>query len=469
MTDDLQKEELELFVGLIMDKCGMRLTRNRLIRMKKVIVERMTEIGVNDITEYYRSVTSGEKSGEELSRLCSSIMTGEHRFFTNEDILSKTAEYIADKVTSAKTRNGKPLARVWFPYCSWGEDPYSFSMLLTQKLEPGMMKSVEILATGTNRYDVEKACTAMYPSSSLTELGRDRITRYFKSEEAGKKVTKNIRNMVTFGLIDLVNGIFPSMLNGTSGLHLIVLRNVLTFYNWKIAERIISKFHECLYEDGLLLLGVGERLPNMAGWEGVEGTEGRMYRRKNTASIPGVSPGLEVLKTSGHVAPGVSSTMRSPKGRNLYVERAQDYLSTGQTRKALITLTEAVSSGVDDARIYLRLADLYASRNDIEVAEKKCYKAIDIDATCAEAHVLLGVIKLRKGHYKESMDNLRKALFIDPNNHEVKLHIARVLDRMGKRTAAREVYTRIVNEGGDSSSPLIMDVAKKALEEVSVN
>jgi Tfp pilus assembly protein PilF len=342
-------------------------------------------------------------------------------------------------------------------------------MLLSRKLDPGMLKSVEILATGTSRYDVDKARYATYPASSISDLGREKTAKLFEDVEGGKQVVPSIRKMVTFGILDLVNGIFPSMLNGTSGLNLIVLRNILTFYNWKISERIISKFHECLYEDGILILGRGERLPDMAGWEVFEEDGNRMYRKKESDHSAGIHVGSETLKSLDHSGLRGTGTVRKSGERNLYIERAQEYLSSGETRKALITLTEAIASGADDASVYLRLADLYASRNDVEHAEEQCRKAIEIDAEFADAHVLLGVIQLRKGQYKESMDSLRKALFIQPNNHEVKLHIARVLDGMGKRTAARKVYTRIVNEGRDSSNQLILDVAKKALEEVSVN
>ncbi|MFQ6104078.1 MAG: CheR family methyltransferase [Candidatus Glassbacteria bacterium] len=469
MNDKLRKEELELFVGLVMDKCGMRLTRNRLIRMKKVIDERIQELRLNEILEYYRCITTGENGNEELSRLLSSIVRWEPRFFAYPETLEKVADHVAELVLAAGSRNGKPLARVWFPYCGQGDDAYSFAMLMAERLDPNALRSVEILATGMSAEELEKACKAVYPVSAVSGVSEDRRRRFFKDVDGGLQVSKDIRSMISFGLLDLVNGIYPSLLNGTSGLNLIVLRGVLTFFNWKVTERIVSKIHECLAENGLLLIGKGERLPGTSGWEPVAENGGKLFRKKETEGEIGKKRRYESVKSLGRIVLKSDDSPNARVRRNLYSEKALDYLSTGETRRALITLNEAISSGSDDAGIYMRLADLYASRDDLELAMKQCEKSIEIDPAYADAHLLLGMIHLRKGKYKESMESFRKALFINPENQQVKLHIARALDGMGRRNAAMKVYSKIVEGVNDSPNQLIIDFAKKAMDRNSQN
>ncbi len=469
MNIDLQREELELFVGLIMDKCGMRMTRSRLIRMKKTIEERMKGLGVDEMSDYYQQTVTGESGDEELSRLCATIVRRNHPFFANSELMERAADNVVALVRNAKTRNGKPLARVWFPYCGRGMAPYSFAMLVAERLEDGMLKYVDILATGNYKRDVDFASSGIYSDSLVKSVSKERLKKFFYDNEEGKRISKEIRMMVNYGSLDLINGIYPSMLNGTSGLNLIVMQNVLTFFNWKVTERIVSKFHECLSGDGLLLIGSGERLRGLPGWDPIEKAGGRLYRRVEVPGEIGNTPGIESLKSLGNVPLPRERLASRGRGRNLYVEKAHDYLQTGETRKALITLTEAISSGSDDAKVYLRLADLYASRNDLESALKQCQKSVEIDPSDPDAYILLGMIYLRRGHYRDSMEYLRKALFIDPNNMEVRLQIARALNGMGRTHAARKVYTRIVDDSKDSPNQLILDVAKKALEGVSAN
>lgn len=470
MVEEQNKAELELFVSLIMDTCGIRLTRTRLLVMKKAIEGRMNELGLDSISVYYQRVIDEKKGGEELSRLSSLIVRVETGFFRESELLERAADHAAMLVLGAGSRNGKPLARVWFPMCGTGEEAYSFAIMVAERLRPEFLRSVEILATGGDRENLKKALAGVYDHSSLESVGKERIGRFFEDVGEGKKVSRDIMSMVSFGLLDLVNGIYPSMLNGTSGLNVIVCRNVIPFFSWKVAERIASKFHECLMAEGLLLLGKGEKLPPVIGWELMESSGGKLYRKKEPKGSRGKniptsvkSSGRPALKQRGF------STRAGEGSKNLFAEKAREYLSIGDTRKALITLTEAISSGGDDARVHLWLADMYASRNDLESASGECLKSLELDPACADAYLLLGIIHMREGHYRESMESLRRALFINPDDPRIRLHVARALDGMGRSSAARKVYSRIVNEAKDDMNSLVLEVAKKALGETSAN
>ncbi len=472
MSVEQYREELELFVSLIMDKCGMRFTRTRLVRMKKAIERRMKERGVGSIMDYYQSITRGADASRELEQLFSEIVRRDDVFFAKTKPLEHAVAHAERIIAGAGSRNGKPLVKVWFPACGAGQEPYTFAMMLKEKLDPGFVRYVDILATDIDRESLAQACEGIYPPSSLEGVGEERRGRFFSSAGGGReKVDDDFRSMVSFGILDLAGGIYPSMLNGTSGLDIIVLRGILTYFNWKITERIASKFNECLTEGGLLFIGKGEKIPPMAGWEPVAG-DGQRYYRKTARSAHvqgnGTSPLLPSLKDVLSRG-GYGSGVPEKKTRNLFAERAYEYLSAGQTRKALITLTEAISSGSDDAQIHLRLADLYASRNDLAHAAEQCRRSLDLDPSCADAHILQGIIQMREGKYRESVESLKKALFVDPKNQEIRLHVARTLEGMGRTSAARKVYTKIVDEGKQDPNDVIFEVARRAVDNSSPN
>jgi Tfp pilus assembly protein PilF len=343
-------------------------------------------------------------------------------------------------------------------------------MMITERLKPEMLRSVEILGTDNDRDNLKKALTGHYDDGALEAVAEERLVRFFRDEGNGKKVSQGIMSMVSFGPLDLVNGIYPSILNGTSGINIIVFRNLLTFFNWKVTERIAAKFQECLVGDGLLLLGKGEMLPPVPGWELLESAGGKVYRKKEPGRLTSYSGPARVrsLGRSLQKRKDLTTQFRGAT-RNLFSEKAQEYLSLGDTRKAHLTLIEAISTGDDDARVHLWLADLYASRNDIESASGECLKSLELDPACAEAYLLLGIIHMREGHYRESMESLRKALFINPDDQKIRLHVARALDGMGRSTAARKVYSRIISEVGDEANSLVLEVAKKALGDLSPN
>jgi chemotaxis methyl-accepting protein methylase/Flp pilus assembly protein TadD len=470
MAEEQHREELELFVSLIMDTCGVRFTRARLLKMERAIESRVKDLGLGSISDYYQCVTETEKGGEELTRLSSLIVRAETGFFKESALLERVADHAAELVITAGSRNGKPLARVWFPVCGTGEEVYTFAVMVAERLRPEMLKSVEILGTDGDRENLKKAFAGTYEASALGGVKKERLGRFFQDEGHRKKVSKEVMSMVSFGLLDLVNGIYPSMLNGTSGLNIVVFRNFLTFFNWKVTERIASKFQECLVGEGLLLVGKGEKMPPVLGWELVESADGRLYRKKELKSSAGQKNPTSVRSLGKLVLQRRDCAGQHGAGaRNLFAEKAQEYLSIGDTRKALITLTEAISSGADDARVHLWLADLFASRNDLGSASEQCLKSLEKDPACAEAYLLLGIIHMREGHYRESMESLRKALFINPEDQKIRLHVARALDGMGRSSAARKVYRRIISEGKDEMNSLVLEVAKKALGENSTN
>ncbi|MFN2394718.1 MAG: protein-glutamate O-methyltransferase CheR [Bacteroidales bacterium] len=167
----------------------------------------------------------------------------------------------------------KSSINIWHAGCSSGEEVYSTLILLN---EMNLLEKVKVLGTDINTDILEIAKKGVFnrrlnngyfenynkvlkTNNSNYQEAPDlpvKFSKYFESDDSGKsiKVKKFIRDKATFRFHNLVDGSVLSRFD------LIFCRNVIIYFNPVLQNKVIKKFHESLFHQGMLLVGIHENI-----------------------------------------------------------------------------------------------------------------------------------------------------------------------------------------------------------------
>lgn len=174
----------------------------------------------------------------------------------------------------------KPSLKIWHAGCSSGEEVYTMAMILE---DCGLLDRSEILATDLSKkilaqassgeYSLqvmekyEKSFHAFFPGRSLKE--------FFDFDDQKARIKKHYKENVRFEHHNLVTCEMPQLYD------VIFCRNVLIYFDGVLKERIINFLEGCLTEDGFLILGFYDTIPQrILEVFDVKDQSARIYKKK---------------------------------------------------------------------------------------------------------------------------------------------------------------------------------------------
>lgn len=209
------------------------------------ISKRLTVLNISSYEEYSRLLN---KDPREYERLFSNLTIKVSEFFREPEVFEALSRIIKE---SFKTM----ALKVWCCGCANGEEAYSIAILLSEKLAPEALSEARIFATDIDPEALDAARKAEYREEALRNVPGDMMKRYFLETGAQHKVRQNIRSLVKFGVLDIVQS--PSI----SGVHILLCRNLFIYFNKTLQEQVFLKLDYSLKPGGVLVLGKAEVLP----------------------------------------------------------------------------------------------------------------------------------------------------------------------------------------------------------------
>ena len=208
----------------------------------------------------------------EVEQLANDLLIRVTGFFRDQkvlDLLERTI--IPDLVRGCPP--DRPL-RIWCAGCSTGEETYSLTMLLRERIveEHGPVR-LQVFASDVDPDAVASAREGLYPETIEEDVSPERLARFFLKDDHGYRVKPELRAAVVFTVQDVLAD--PPF----SRLDLVSCRNLLIYLGPEAQAKVISRFHFALRQDGVLLLGSAET-PGVADgrFEVISKAE-RLYRR----------------------------------------------------------------------------------------------------------------------------------------------------------------------------------------------
>lgn len=365
-----------------------------------------------DISEkaLWELLHSGDRDAE--IRLTENLTIGETYFYRDTLFFDRLEQKIVTRDFAASSIDNKRL-RIWCAGCSTGEEPYSVAIALRRCLLGLDQWKVSIMATDLNSRSLEKARRGVYGNWSFRNSPDWLLPRYFQeTAEKKKKVLPFVSELVTFQQLNLAKGHFPSAFNGTKDMDLVICRNVLMYLEPGDARQAVAKFYEALVPGGYLVLSpVDGGL--VADLELVS-EEGGFYRKPAPAETKKVTylfPQPEQRKeTEAETETEVASEQAT-------LDRAKRLLAGGFWEPAEAILRPLVEGAPDhEHQSQILLAFSLAQQSRLEEAEQTLLTLIDQRVVSTLVYRLLASCFHLQGESRKAEEQLRKALYLEPED-----------------------------------------------------
>lgn len=181
-----------------------------------------------------------------------------------------------------KNRTRRRLS-VWSGASSTGQEIYSLAILLKEKFSNIANWDIELIASDISDRVLAQAKEGVYTSFEVKRgLSNELQEKYFdKVSEYNWKIKDEIRNMVHFEKRNLAKA-WPDL----GKFDLILLRNVLIYFDLEQKQSILKKLKQHLLPGGHLFLGSSETTYNIdSDWKDKVESDSCSYRLKNELQI----------------------------------------------------------------------------------------------------------------------------------------------------------------------------------------
>ncbi len=302
--------EIERKVGQILARVRVRTGRD-FGRYKSSTVarriERRMQINQLKTLDDYDSLLT--RTPLEATSLADDMLITVTNFFRDPDVFSVLERDVVPALFVGKT--GEDELRVWIAGCSTGEEAYSLTMLLLEHAgRSGAAPRIQVFASDLHEKSLAKARQGYYSGDVASDVGADRLARFFIQHEGGYQVKQELRDAIVFTPHNLLSD--PPF----SKLDFVSCRNLLIYLRRDVQPRILELFHYALLPDGFLLLGTSESGDESTLFRTVSKTHG-IYRKRN---VPQSEVQLPVfpLTTSRHAFRPYSARMDAGQTPSLH-------------------------------------------------------------------------------------------------------------------------------------------------------
>jgi chemotaxis protein methyltransferase CheR len=256
MKADLPDSEFIALREFIYRRTGLFFTeRNRFI-LEGRVEELVKESGMS-ARSYIMMLESRKSDPKEVSRLLNKVTITETSFFRDQyQIDAIQRNVIPDLVRANDSPNSRSL-RIWSAASSSGEEAYTLAIQLHEHLGEAIGRwNITIYATDINEEVLEACHTGIYHLHALRNTPKSVMEKYFTRTKDGKyRINDIVRKMVTAEKCNLMD---PSACRRYSKLDLILLRNVLIYFDPASKEKVLGICHENMKVGGYLFLGHAE-------------------------------------------------------------------------------------------------------------------------------------------------------------------------------------------------------------------
>jgi two-component system CheB/CheR fusion protein len=244
-TDESDASQLRMIFSTLRARTGLDFFSYKEATVRRRIERRMRLHQIGGLKEYQRFLLGNPI---ELNALSQELLIGVTNYFRDAAAFEVLAKKGLPRLIAGKPE-GYTL-RVWVPACSTGEEAYSHAIALKEYLNHRKIRMrVQIFATDVDGQAIETARAGFYSAGIANDMAAGRLQQFFKTENGGYRVKKDIRDLVIFAKHNILMD--PPFMK----LDVISCRNLLIYLDTRAQQQVLLSFHHALKPHGLLMLG----------------------------------------------------------------------------------------------------------------------------------------------------------------------------------------------------------------------
>src|ERR1700674_274668 len=422
----------------IAETTGLHFPPERLADLERGVAEAARELGFADVAAYVCWLLSTPPAKAQWQVLANHLTIGETYFFRDKKAFDILANHILPELVRVR-RSGERRLRIWSAACSTGEEAYSLAILLRRVLPDWRGWHVSIVATDINTGFLQKAAAGIYGEWSFRDAPAGFKERYFNRTGEGRyAVRPEIKKLVNFAFLNLVEDVYPSLATDTNAMDVIFCRNALMYFTPPQMCKAIGNLHRALVEGGWLVVSPSEASHTLFPQFVTVNFPGAILFQKHDAMDWTERTSARPSETAEFVAPAIETPSRwapqGPTGRSTQPPPAlpseapapaaaapppyavaELLYQQGGYAEAAATLLAAFAEHVPEPPAFSLLARALANQGKLTDALAWCDRWITADKLDSAGHYLRAVILLEQGDREQARASLQRAVYLHPD------------------------------------------------------
>jgi len=251
---NISDEEFKKFQQLIYKVAGIYLPPTKKMLVVSRLSKRVRHHALKSLQDYYQLI-SDNKHPDEFQIMVDLLTTNETYFFRESDHFT----YLKQHLLLNYPR--KHPFQAWSAACSSGEEAYTVAMILMDVY--GSARAWSILGTDISARMLHTARNGVYPLNASSHIPQNYLTQYclkgVRSQVGTFCIDKKLRERVKFQQLNLNAASYP----GLPLFDLIILRNVLIYFDFPTKRQLVHKIIHQLQPGGYLFIGHAENLSSL--------------------------------------------------------------------------------------------------------------------------------------------------------------------------------------------------------------
>jgi chemotaxis protein methyltransferase CheR len=264
----LDDAEFELFRKLIYEAAGIHLSPAKRALVAGRLSKRLRELGHASYRDYFNWLNrdTGDESVRRERQMAIDLLTTNETYFFREE---RHFQLVREQLFPAWVRRS---IRMWSAACSTGEEAYTLAMIAAMHFGGPW----EIVGTDISSRVVETARQGIYPMQRSEKIPKSYLQacclKGIGSQAGRFQIEPSLRRRVKFFRSNLLES------QSSHGLFdLIMLRNVLIYFEPDVKARVVSNVVRQLRPGGWLMVGHAESLNGLA--PGLVTVQPSVYRK----------------------------------------------------------------------------------------------------------------------------------------------------------------------------------------------
>jgi chemotaxis protein methyltransferase CheR len=423
---------------LVAERIGLHFPNERLADLQRGLAGAAAEFGFDEVAKCADWLLGAPLTRTQLQVLASHLTIGETYFFRDKKTFDVLASRVLPDLIHAR-RGREQRLRLWSAACCSGEEAYSLAILLHQLLPDLANWQVTILATDINARFLRKAVEGSYGEWSFRDAPSGFKERYFHPAGSRQYVIRpDIKKLVTFEHLNLVEDAYPSLATGTNAIDVIFCRNVLMYFTPAQTRKVIGNLYRALMDGGWLAVSPSE-------------ASQALFTQFVALNCPGV-----ILYQKSEARPRLDAPPAllpemplAAESRPASFVQAASLHEHGRSVEAADALLPSFAGHQPDPRAFSVVARALANQGRLTEALACCDRWIAADKMDAAGHYLRAVVLLELGHQDDARGALQRVLYLEPTfvlahfalgslarsrdrHDEADRHFANTLDLLGR-------------------------------------
>ncbi|MGV8951891.1 MAG: CheR family methyltransferase [Cypionkella sp.] len=247
--------------ALIGGEVGIKLPPAKRLMVEGRLRKRLRALELPSFAAYCDYLFKHNGLAAERPFLIDAVTTNKTDFFREPEHFEVLEQRLVPDLLALRKGERQPLLKIWSAASSTGAEAYTLAMVLADLAGQRRDFRFSILGTDISTSVLAQGQRAVYPAEMISPVPQDKQSRYlmFARKSASRsevRIVPELRRLVRFARLNLMDPAYPF----DTDVDVILLRNVLIYFEKADQEKVIRRLTEHLRPGGYLLLGHSESM-----------------------------------------------------------------------------------------------------------------------------------------------------------------------------------------------------------------